>query len=149
MRKLFALSMLLFIFVVYTALSQEGTTAFVNPDMIEISYDGTTWTDATALVSNIQVVVGQATATHVTHVRRGTVWEWEGQLGSPHETQKVVFWLNTGGIPTSENRFYIRWQFGLLNPDETTDESPMADPSDPVKLIGKPGKAINKGAVNQ
>lgn len=150
MKKLFLImSSALIIFTFALAIDgQESPTAFVHSDMIEISYDGTNWSNASALVSNIKIVVGQVTAAHVGHIKRGLLLGWEGQLGSPHETEKVIFIINTADIPTSESRFYIRWRFGILYHDETTDESPASEASDVMKLIGKPDKAISTGAVN-
>jgi len=140
MKKLIILSVLLLLAFSYISLSQEGNLPYVNPDMIQISYDGVAFSDASTLVSNIQVVVGQVTAIHVTHARRGDVITCEGQLGSPDAEYKATWKIDTGLIPATVNKFYFRFKFGC-----SMGDSPFSDPSDMVKLIGKPAKPINTG----
>lgn len=121
----------------------------IDPGMIEISYDGVTFVDASALVSNLTISTGTVTGEHLTHARRGSLITFEGQLGTPYSSMKASWLVDTGLVPTPENRLYIRFQFGHIQTlsDGTTklEVSEFAEPSDRVQLIGKPGKAKNQG----
>lgn len=125
------------------ALSQvEDNSPFMTANMIELSYDGTAWASASAMVSGIQIVTGTVTAAHTDHARRGTIITWEGQIGPPHTDMKASWKFDTGLLAAEGNRFYLRYRFG-----KGVELSPYSDPSDAVKLIGKPQKPVNKGAV--
>jgi hypothetical protein len=116
--------------------------------MIEISHDDVTFADATAVVSNITITTGAVSGPHITHVRRGDIITIEAQLGTPYSAMKVSFQVDTSLIPASENRFYIRWKFGVtetLSDSNTRDTfSPVSDSSE-MKLVGKPAKPKNQG----
>lgn len=143
MRIILTLTMLL-IFAI-----NAHAQPFVNPDMIEISYDGVSFVDGSLLVSDIKISTGAVTGAHITHARRGTLITWECQLGTPHTDMKVTWKLDTGLIAASENKLHLRVQWGIMETlaDSTTRTtlSPWSDFSDVVKLIGKPGKPKNQG----
>ncbi|MCK5612482.1 hypothetical protein KAR91_61990 [Candidatus Pacearchaeota archaeon] len=114
----------------------------VLPDMIEISFDGVLFQDASTYVSDIIVSTGTAAGNHIFHARRGMVIHFEAQLGNPYATDKVEWSLDTGLIPVSENKLYLRSQWGVEEPAGSGQyiRSGMSDPSEVVKLIGKPSK---------
>lgn len=130
--------------ILITTFTLPASAQTVDSNMIELSYDGITFTDATAFISDIEIIVGAVTAPHVSHARRGTIIKWEGQLGTPHSDKKVTYLLDTLKLPVSENKFHMRFKFsvGLLG---QRIESPFSVKSDVVKLIGRPGKPVNTG----
>lgn len=116
----------------------------VNPEMIEISFDGITFQEASAYVSGIVISTGVASASHIYHARRGTKIHFEAQLDGHYATEKVEWLLDTGLLPAKENKLYMRYTYGIEEPIGsgqyiTTDVSPA---SEVVKLIGRPGKPI-------
>ena len=139
------LLVLLFVLFAVSAIAQP----YVDPDMIEMSYDGVTFNDASTFVEDIQISTGAVSGNHVTHARRGALITFECQLGSTYTTEKVSWTVDTALLPSSENKIYFRIQFGV---SETLEDgtmkktlSPRSQPSDVVKLIGAPGKPVNKG----
>jgi hypothetical protein len=136
--------LLLFVFAVIAS-----AQPFVNPDMIEISYDGVSFSDASLLVSDIKISTGAVSGNHITHARRGSIITWEGQLGTPHTDMKVTWKLDTGLIAASENKLYMTVQWGIseILADSTTKITlaPWSDPSPVLKLIGKGGTPKNQG----
>lgn len=123
---------------------------FVNPDMIQISYDGVSFADASLLISGIVISVGAVSGQHITHARRGDIITYEAPLGTPHTDMKVSWKLDTGQIAASENKLYVRFFFGVSETleDGTLHHTVARDPSEPsnvVKLIGEPGKPRNQG----
>lgn len=114
----------------------------VNPDMIEISFDGVMFADASIYVSDIAISTGIAAGNHIYHARRGTIIHFEGQLGTPYSDEKVEWLLDTGLIPSFDHKFYVRFRFGVEEPIGSGQYivSPMSDASEVVKLTGRPGK---------
>jgi hypothetical protein len=121
---------------------------FVDPNMIEISYNNVEFDDATQFVSNINITTGAVSGLHVTHVRRGAIITLEAQLGTPYIGDKVTFLFDSGLIPESENKFYVRWKFGVtetLSDGTLHDSFSSVSDSSEMKLTGKPDKLQNKG----
>ena len=97
--------LLVFFFALF-AMSAFGQP-YVDSHMIEISYDGVTFADASALVQDITISTGAVSINHITHVRRNVLMPWECRLGTPHTGEKVSWKLDTSLLPASENKFYI------------------------------------------
>lgn len=113
----------------------------VNPDMIEISYDGVTFADASAVVSDIVISIGTVPVVHppgtTIYVGRGVTMGWAAQLGTPYTQQRVDWKLNTALIPADKTKFRVRVRFAV-----GSAVSPYSDPSEEITLIdvGKPSK---------
>lgn len=140
-RLLFAIAVLL-VLVSATNTQEPAFVPTVLPEMIEISFDGSLYQDASAYVSGIVISTGAAAGNHVYHARRGSIIHFEGQLGTPYETEKVEWLLDTGLLLSGDHKFYMRFQFGVEEPISSGQyiTSPMSDASEVVKLIGRPGK---------
>lgn len=150
MIKLMLLIMCCFL-ISFSATAQPTYEYYVDPGMIEISYTGLvgSFVDASAFVKDIQITIGEVTSTHTTHARKGSTITWEAQLGTPVTEQKCTWELDLSLIPAGENKVFMRFSFGSIqtNEDGTIKHtvSPTSAPSDVVKLIGRPGQAVNEG----
>lgn len=144
-------SIVMFFVAVFVVNAQSTYEYYVDPGMIEISYTGAegSFVDASAFVKDVNIVVGDVALTHVTHARKSSLIDFEAQLGSPVAEQKCTWKLDLSLVPRSENKIYMRYCFGSIqtNADGTTVHTlgPFSVSSDVVKLIGRPGKAMNKG----
>lgn len=114
----------------------------VDPGMVQISFDGVTFSDASSYVSEISVSIGEVSGTHGKNTKHGNSNTWEGQLGVPYAEYKVVINVDTLIIPITENSYYIRFQFKVEKSlgSGTYVDSVFSDPSSPVRFVGKPGK---------
>lgn len=114
----------------------------VDPEMIEISFDGIAFSDSTDYVSDITVIIGTVTGEHGQNTKRGNPNLWAGQIGYPYDEYIVLCNVDTGLIPVVERRYYIRWQFKVETYFESGiySTSVFSEASDAVRLIGKPGK---------
>jgi hypothetical protein len=113
----------------------------VNSDMIEISFDSTTWQNASQYVQDIVIKTGIAPTQHITHHRRGEVRPWAYQLGVPNADKYVQFSVNTANFPSTENKYFIKGQFGHEDPQGSGlyRLAPMSEPSLKCQMTGKPG----------
>lgn len=152
MIKLMLLIMCCFL-ISSSAIAQPTYEYYVDPGMIQISYTGelNSFIDASVFVKNVQITVGDVTDTHTTHARKGSAILWEGQMGSPILEQKCSWELDLSLIPVKEHKVYMRFSFGFIqtNEDGTIKHtvSWWSVSSEPVKLIGRPGKPKHKGQV--
>lgn len=133
---------LLFLFIATVAYSEP----FVNSDMIEISYDGVSFADASLLISDIVISVGAVTSPHITHARRGDIITFEAQLGPPYTDMKVAWKLDTSQVAQGENKLYMknRWGVSETLSDGTihTTTAPFSESSGKVQLVGRSGKPV-------
>jgi hypothetical protein len=113
----------------------------VDPEMIEITFDGVTFVPATPYVSDMVISVGTVPEVQppdtAIYVGRGVVMGWAAQLGTPYQDQRVDWKLDTALIPTDQSKFSVRFRFAV-----GTTKSPYSEASDEITLIevGKPGK---------
>lgn len=133
MKVLFAVVVLSLLASLAFALDPE-----VKPTMIEISLDGGDFTEASAYVSDIDIVIGVVLDPNASvYITRGVVVPWMAQLGTPCEDRMVKWKLATALLPVSAKKFMLRFKWAL---GET--ESVYSEVSDEIILIeaGKPGK---------
>lgn len=139
LRLLFTVMVCLFF--VSTVIAQTIVPE-VDPEMIQISFDGVDFSDASSYLSDISVSVGTVSGVHGKNTKYGNINIWEGQLGTPYTEYKLTFNVDTLIIPPTEREYYIRFQYKVEKyfGSGTYVNSPFSFSSNAVRFVGKPGK---------